>query len=64
MGSPRWAFKRLLPLLLLVLFLPAVLGGCPEFGNDLVNAVDAFTRSVNNAIIDLFFDLFRSDGVT
>ncbi len=62
--SARWPLKRTLPLLLLVMFLPAVLGGCPEFGNDLISAVDAFTRSINNAIIDLFFDQFRGDGVT
>ncbi len=62
MGSSRWPFKRSLPLLLLLLLLPGVLGGCPEFANDMISALDAFTRNVLNAVVDVFFDQFRGDN--
>ncbi len=63
----------------LCLLLPALLGGCPEFRNGSVNAIDTATRSVLlgdtttddaldagtrgvfNAALDLFFEQFLAE---
>jgi len=57
---PRSTFQRVLPLILLCLLLPALMGSCEGFRDNLVNSVDTFTRSISNSIFDLFFDLFRT----
>ncbi len=50
--------------LALCLLLPALMGGCPEFRNESVNAIETATRGVLNAALDLYFDQFRTDDVS
>ena len=38
-----------------------MMGGCPEFQNESVTAIETATRGVLNAGIDLFFDQYRTD---
>ena len=57
---PGSAAGRWVPVCLLCLLIPVMLGGCPEFRDNAVSAVDSFTRSMINSVLDLFFDLFRS----
>jgi len=49
-------------LVALCLTLPALMGGCPEFQNESVTAIETATRGVLNAGIDLFFDQYRTDA--
>ena len=51
----RWA------LALLCILTPAVMGGCPEFRNESINAIETATRGVINAALTLLFDQYRSD---
>lgn len=44
------------------LLLPLVLGGCPEFQDEVVNAVDTAVSGLVNAALNLYFDQFRSSG--
>ena len=60
--TPRRSFRDP-ALLFLCMLLPLMMAGCPEFGNDVVNALDAATRSVVNSAIDLLYDQFRGDNV-
>ncbi|MCP4593506.1 MAG: hypothetical protein GY842_22440 [bacterium] len=48
-------------LLALGLLLPMVMGGCPEFRNESVAAIETATRGVLNAGLDLLFDQYRTD---
>ncbi len=41
--------------------LPALMGGCPEFRNQSVTAIETAARGVVDAAVDLFFDQFRTD---
>lgn len=50
--------------LALCLLLPALMGGCPEFRNESVNAIETATRGLFNAALDLYFDQFRTDDVS
>jgi hypothetical protein len=40
---------------------PAMMGGCPEFRNDAVTAVETAVRGLLDAAVDLYFDQFRTD---
>ena len=51
----RWA------LALLCILTPAAMGGCPEFHNETVNAIETATRGVTKAALTLLFDQYRSD---
>ena len=42
---------------------PAAMGGCPEFRNDTVTAVETAVRSILDAAVELYFDQFRTDDV-
>lgn len=44
------------------LFLPMILGGCPDFQDEVVNAVDTAVSGLLNAALDLYFDQFRLNG--
>jgi hypothetical protein len=37
------------------------MGGCPDFRNESVSAIETAARGVLDAALDLFFDQFRSD---
>ena len=39
------------------------MGGCPEFRNESLDAVETASRGVLDAALDLFFDTFRSDEI-
>ena len=45
------------------LALPLLMGGCPEFRNEIVNAFETAARGVVDAALDLAFDQFRTDDV-
>ncbi len=45
----------------LCLLIPVLIGGCPEFQNASVTAVETASRGVLDAALDLFFDQFRTD---
>jgi hypothetical protein len=49
--------------MLLCLILPLLMGGCPEFQSQAVDAFETATRSVIDAAVDLFFDQFRPSSV-
>lgn len=57
--QPR-ASRRIAALALCSL-LPALMGGCPEFRNESVTAIETATRGVLDAALNLFFDQFRTD---
>lgn|GEM_PF-3392059 len=54
--------SKLTRLMLLGLFLviPTQMGGCPEFQNASVTAIETAMRGVLDAALDLAFDQFRS----
>ena len=54
----RFAFLTLCPLL------PFLMGGCPEFQNQVTGAFESATRSILNAALDLLFDQFRTDSTS
>ncbi len=58
---PRLRIPARLALLAFCGLLPAVMGGCPDFRNESVTAVETASRGVLNAAVDLFFDQFRTD---
>lgn len=43
------------------LLIPALMGGCPEFQNASMTAVETAARGVLDAALDMFFDQFRTD---
>ncbi len=43
--------------------MPVLMGGCPEFRNESINAIETASRGVFDAAMTLFFDQFRSDEV-
>jgi len=47
-------------LLGLFLVIPTQMGGCPEFQNASVTAIETAMRGVLDAALDLAFDQFRS----
>lgn len=47
----------------LILLLPTMMGGCPEFRNEVVSAFETATRSILNSALDQYFDQLRSDQV-
>jgi hypothetical protein len=58
---PRWTSAGI-ALVALGILLPLVLGGCPEFRNDVVNSIDTATRGILNAALDLLFNQFRNSS--
>ncbi len=46
----------------LCVLLPMVMGGCPDFQDEVVNAVDTAVSGLLNAALDLYFDQFRANG--
>jgi len=50
--------------LVIALLLPVLMGGCPEFRDQTVTAVETATRGLLDAALDLFFDQFRPDEFT
>jgi hypothetical protein len=48
-----------------VLFLfvvtPLLMGGCPDFQDEAVSAVETATQSIITAAVTLFFDQYRSN---
>lgn len=64
MRSGKYTRKRSragLAALALSLFLPFLMGGCPEFRNESVDAIETASRGLLNAGLNLFFDQFRAD---
>lgn len=55
----RSRIKRL-PVALMVLA-PLMMGGCPEFRDEAVTAVQSATQGIVVAALDLFFQQFRSN---
>lgn len=51
----RWAAA------LLCILTPAAMGGCPEFRNESINAIETASRGVTKAARTLLFDQYRSD---
>ena len=43
------------------LVIPALMGGCPEFQNASITAIETASRGVLDAALDMFFDQFRTD---
>jgi hypothetical protein len=48
----------------LLLLLPLLMGGCPEFQNASVDAMLTATRTILNAALDLAFAQFQTDTVS
>ena len=57
---PQRGAKRLAVLTLCAL-LPALMGGCPDFRNESVNAVEGAAQGILSAALDMFFEQFRTD---
>ena len=51
---------RTLGVFLLLFATPLLMGGCPEFQNQTVDAFETAFRSVIDSAVTLFFDQFRS----
>ena len=45
------------------LLMPVLMGGCPEFRNSSVDAVETAVRGIFDAALDLYFDQLRTDEV-
>ena len=60
--TPRWTSTGI-ALVAFGLLLPLVLGGCPEFRNDVVNSIDTATRGIVNAALDLLFIQFQNTSI-
>lgn len=60
----KWMSAKKIALAGLFLLLPGVMGGCPEFRNESIDALETATRGVLDAALDLFFDQFRSDEIS
>ncbi|MBI4716980.1 MAG: hypothetical protein HY763_04190 [Planctomycetes bacterium] len=45
-----------------ILLLPILMGGCPEFQNSSIQAVETAARGILDAALTLFFDQYRSDA--
>jgi len=43
--------------------LPLLMGGCPEFQDQAVDAVETAVRGVVDAAVDLLFDQLRPDNL-
>ena len=56
--------KKTAALLGLYLTAPLLMGGCPEFRDEAVNAIESATEGIVLAALDLFFDQFRGDSGT
>lgn len=52
--------NRMAPLVLLVV-MPLMMGGCPDFRDESVSAVQTATQGILVAALDLFFDQYRSN---
>lgn len=65
-ASNRKKFHRVNRVAALMLFglLPTLMGGCPEFRNESVTAVETATRGMVDAFLDLLFDQFRTNDVS
>lgn len=48
-------------ILLLFVATPLLMGGCPEFRDEIVSAFDTATQSLITDTITLFFDQYRSN---
>lgn len=48
----------------LCLTVPLLMGGCPEFRDESINAIESATEGIVLAALDLFFDQFRSNTGT
>ncbi len=57
-GIHRWRRAAIIGLFLIV---PMQMGGCPEFQNASVTAVETAFRGILDAAVDLAFDQFRTD---
>jgi hypothetical protein len=47
--------------ILLLAAVPLLMGGCPEFQDEVVAAVESAARGVVDAAVTLYFDQFRSN---
>jgi hypothetical protein len=45
----------------LVLTLPLCMGGCPEFRNESVDAIETASRGLIDAALNLYFEQLRTD---
>jgi len=52
---------RLPAVILLFVAAPLLMGGCPEFQNQAVDAFETAIRTVVDSAVSLFFDQFRSN---
>ena len=59
-GQSRSA--RRLAVILICLQIPLAMGGCPEFQDEVVNALETAVRGVADAAVSLYFDQFRSNN--
>ena len=57
---PQRGAKRLAVLTVCAL-LPALMGGCSEFRNESVNAIEGAAQGILSAALNMFFDQFRTD---
>ncbi len=55
--------KHKIALISILMALPLSMGGCPEFRNESINAVETASRGVIDAGVTLFFDQLRTDEV-
>ncbi len=65
MRNDRRPYRRAsgpLAIAILSLLLPCLMGGCPEFQDESVAALETATRGVVDAAVNLFFDQYRSDA--
>ncbi len=49
--------------LAVIMLLPLNMGGCPEFRNESIDALETASRGVIDAAVTLYFDQLRTDEV-
>jgi len=52
---------RAITVLFLFAAAPLLMGGCPEFRDEIVSAIDTATQSLITDAVTLFFDQYRSN---
>jgi hypothetical protein len=52
---------RAMSVLLLFVVTPLLMGGCPDFQDEAVSAVETAAQSIITAAVTLFFDQYRSN---
>ena len=60
-GTKRRLPRHVLPILLICLLTPLMMGGCEMLRDRVVDEIENATRGVFAAALDLFFDQLRSN---